>query len=118
MCLGGALAEASDAGEDVVCGLGPQEWLGLEVSDLDEPADVFFELSRAEVRSALDHLLGEVSEPALDLVEPRAIGRREVEVEPRMPGKPALDSRCLVRRVVIHHDVDVERLRDLNVYSL
>ncbi len=95
MCLGSALAEASDAREDVVCGLGPREGLGVEVAHVDEPADVLLELNHAEVRSSFDHLLGEMSKPALDLVEPRGIGRREVDVEPRVPQSRGGSCLCL-----------------------
>ena len=86
MSLDGALAEASDADQDVVGGLGPRKGLGVGIAYLDEAADVLLELYDAEVRSAFDLLLGEMSKPALDLIEPRAIGRREVEVEARMLG--------------------------------
>ncbi len=71
MGLGGAFAEAPDAREDVVGGLRPSVGLGIAVACFDELADVLFELNHAEVRPALDLLVGEMGEPALDLVEPR-----------------------------------------------
>ncbi len=50
MGLGGAFAEASDAREDVVCGLGPRVGLGIAVVRFDELADVLFELIQQPAR--------------------------------------------------------------------
>src|SRR2546422_8543182 len=38
-----------------------------------------------------DLLLGQGGEPALDQVQPRGAGRREVHMEPRMTGQPAMN---------------------------
>ena len=56
-------------------------------------------------------LVGEPGEPALDEVEPRAVGRGEVQMEPRTLGEPAADERGLVRAVVVQNQVDVEVCR-------
>ena len=56
-------------------GLGPDERLGVLVPCVDPVADVAFERLHAAVVRALQEILGEVGEPALDLVDPAAVGR-------------------------------------------
>ena len=58
--------------------------------------------------AAPDLFLGEEREPALDEIEPRRAGRREVQMEARALGQPAPDHRRLVRAVVVEDEVDVE----------
>src|SRR6266496_4003052 len=58
--------------------------------------------------TTLDRTLGEKAEPALDLIDPRALGRCEVEMIARAFGQPCLDDRRLVRRIVVEHDMDIE----------
>ena len=62
---------------------------------------------RAE-RSAPNRPRGDQREEALDQVEPRAIGRYEVQVPARTGGQPGLELRVLVGRVVVDDQVDVE----------
>src|SRR4051794_32239032 len=54
----------------------------------------------------------ERGEPALDLVEPRSRGWCEMHMEPRVTGKPIADGGGLVRTVVIHHQVNVQVIRN------
>jgi hypothetical protein len=46
-------------------------------------------------------LIGDQSEPALHLVQPRAIGRREVQMKSWTLGEPRPDSRVFVSAVVV-----------------
>jgi len=69
------------------------------------------EFDGAAMSSALDLFFAEQTEPALDHVQPRGRGWREVRVEPWGPGKPALHRGSLVRAVVVHHQMYVQRLR-------
>jgi hypothetical protein len=64
--------------------------------------------SRTERCAAAQLAFGELGEPALDEVQPRRAGRREVQLKARMGGQPALDRRCLVGGVVVEHEVHVE----------
>src|SRR6266446_10162024 len=108
MDIEGALCEASDAGEDLVRGLGPNERLGLRVVDVDELADGLLEFGDATVTAASDLLLRQLREPALNEIEPGAVGRSEVDVEARPLGEPVTDDRGLVGAVVVHDHVDVQ----------
>jgi hypothetical protein len=74
--------EASDGGQDLVCGFGPVEGFGLAVMDSNELVDCGFQLLNASVRAALDLALGEECEPALDLVEPGGMRGGEVQMIP------------------------------------
>ncbi len=48
---------------------------------IDEELDAGDQGSNASVRAATDRLLGDDVEPDLDLIEPRRVGRRVVDVE-------------------------------------
>ena len=108
MGVEGAVCEAGDAGEDLVRSLGPDEGLGFRVVGVDELSDRLFEFGDAAVTAAADLLLGQLTEPALNQVEPRAVGRSEVDVEARPLGEPVANDRGLVGAVVVHDHVDVQ----------
>ena len=65
--------------------------------------------------TAADALAGNFGEEPLDEVHPGRAGRREVQLEARMPVEPSLHLGRLVRRGVVEHDVDVEVLLDTSV---
>ena len=64
------MAEAFDGSQNLVCGLGPFEGLGVSVVQVDEGTDVGLELPDGGMNTSLDLLSGEFSEPALDLIDP------------------------------------------------
>src|SRR5437879_10751393 len=86
----------------------PDERFGVVVPVGDPRADRADEFADGAVGASFDPLRGEFGEPALDEVEPGAVGRGEVKREARVAYKPALDRRCLVGRGVVEHDVHVE----------
>ena len=55
----------------------------------------------------LEPVLREVSKESLNHVEPGSTGRSEVNFEPRMALQPRLHSRVLVRRVVVHDQMQL-----------
>src|SRR5215213_6659892 len=75
------LAEAGDAGEDVVCGFGPDERLRVGVVLCNVGVDGRLQRGRAGEGAALETPAVEQRKPALDEVEPGRAGRREVQVE-------------------------------------
>ena len=64
------MAEAFDGSQNLVCGLGPFEGLGIFVVQIDEGTDVSLELPDGGVNTSLDLLSGEFSKPAFDLIDP------------------------------------------------
>ena len=54
----------------MVGGFGPFERLGILVVPIDERADIGFELLDRGMNTPLKPLSGELSEPALDLIDP------------------------------------------------
>ena len=58
--------------------------------------------------TALEEFAGDFSEEPLDLVDPRRIRGREMNMEPLMLAQPVPHQRVFVRAVVVTHDVDVE----------
>ena len=103
-----SLAVGGEAVEDLVCGLVPDVGLGVFVPVGDPGADRGDEVADRAVGAAFDPFRGQLGEPALDEIQPGAVGRREVEREARVAEQPALDRRRLVGRGVVEHDVHVE----------
>ncbi len=68
--------------EDLVGCHGPDEGSGVLVPVGEPGPDVAFEGLDRAVDAALELLLGQLSEPPLDQVQPGRAGRREVQVEP------------------------------------
>lgn len=102
------MTKASHAGQDLVGGLRPDEGFRRRAAAVDIGQDREFERAGAPVRAVFDLFLGELREPAFDEVEPRAPGGREVQVEPRPTGQPAVNARGLVRAVVVENQVHVQ----------
>src|SRR4051812_30755187 len=92
-CLVDSLAVAGDRFEDLFGGFGPDVGAWVLVPVLDPGADVNVESADAGVRAAAQQLGGQLSEPALDEVDPAAGGRGEVQDEARVAGEPAFDLR-------------------------
>ena len=65
--------------------------------------------------AAADGLVGELAEEDLDEVQPRARGRREVQVKARVFGQPGLHGGVLVDGVVIEDEMDLQPVGDLAV---
>src|SRR6266436_8917373 len=103
------MTEPSNAFENFVGGLRPHERLGVPVGYLDVPPDGRLQLPRAAMHTPAQLLLGQRREPALDEIDPRGAGRREVQVEARMARQPAMDRRRLVRARVVEDQVHLER---------
>ena len=98
---------ASDFFQDVVGLGGPDEGLRIVIVLVDVVTDGGDQLFEILEDSAPDSVVRQVAEEALDHVEPRSRGRREVHMETLVFGKPALDTRMFVGRVVVADDVDL-----------
>lgn len=101
---------ASLLGEDDLCALGPHKGFGISVVAIEIVVDGVLELGNARERDAPDPLLRDLCEEALNQIEPRRTGRREVHMEAAMLGKPTLHGRCLMGSVVVEHEMDIEVL--------
>ncbi len=56
--------------------------------------------------TAAQLLVRQVSEEALDLVDPGCADGREVQMEAWVPEQPALDKRGFVSSVIVEHEMD------------
>ena len=82
---------------------------------VDEGADVGLELLCQSVHAAPDLLVSDQAEEALDLVDPRRTGRREVHL-PAWPLCQSVPDRFgLVRGVVVHHEMHIEVAGDVGL---
>ena len=82
---------------------------------VDELPDRRLEFADAAVRATTELFVRQFGEPAFDEVEPRAIRRRKVDVEPLPLREPVADERRLVRAVVVHDEVHIHLRRHLRV---
>ena len=96
-----SFSRAVDLFEDDVGGLGPDEWPWRGVVRFEVFSDGFLEFGDAAEDAPPDRVPGDVREEALDEVQPRGTGRREVNGEPAMAGQPSLDLGMLVCAVVV-----------------
>ena len=65
-----AVTKPFDGGQDVVGGFGPAKGLGVGIAGVDVGGDSGLQRGGGAMGAALDLLLGEESEEALDLVDP------------------------------------------------
>lgn len=89
----------------------------MEVVLINVTLDAGDQLTHALKRSAANGLLGDQAEPALDLIEPARVCRREVHVIASTFGQPCSDLRMLVGRIVVDDEMRVKvcRHRTVNV---
>ena len=103
---------ASFSGEDVVSRFGPGEGLWLFVVLQQVVVDGGLQIVDAGVAAPADAPCGDRGEEAFDKVQPGRAGRREMQLEARMPRKPCFDLGRLVGGVVVEHEMHVARLED------
>jgi uncharacterized integral membrane protein len=94
--VGDRLEISGDLVEDLVGGLGPDKRPGLLVPGVDPGLDRAGRLGDRPVAATPQPLAGQLGEPPLDQVQPRAVGRGEVQLEARVGDQPAPDRRGLV----------------------
>src|SRR3954454_15338342 len=78
------------------------------VSVLRVTLDLSFEISHRVKRAATNRLAGNLTEPDLDLIEPRRVGGRVVNMKASSTRKPSLNSGMLVSSVVVHDQMHIE----------
>src|ERR1700676_4981909 len=66
-------------------------------------------------RTAPEGALGDKSERTLDVIEPRAVGRRVVEMEARAAREPSLHFGMLVRAIVVNDQMHIEPRRHAGI---
>jgi len=101
--------------EDLVGGLRPREWPALVVVRGDVGEDRFSQGGHAGMRSAPQGFLGEHPEEPFDEVEPRRVGRREMQMEARVTQQPAMHGGRAMRGEIVQHDMDLQRRLDARV---
>jgi len=95
----------TDAAFDLGGGFNPAKGLGVVVPVGEVAGDGAFQPADAVKAAAADGLGGNQGEPALDQVEPRGAGRREVQMEAGMGRAPIPHRRMLVGAVVVADQV-------------
>ena len=103
--FGGAL----DFGEDILCRSCPDKGLGRLVARFEVLVDGGLEFGNTAEHAAADALLCQLAEPALDEIEPRRRRGNEVKVEAGVLREPLLHLLMLVRGVVVHDQMQLQR---------
>lgn len=80
---------------------------------LNELLDVLNEFTYRAKRTTADSATGDQSEPALDLIQPRAVRGREVPVVARAPGEPDAHAGVFRGAVIVEDQMHIERVRDV-----
>ena len=107
--------ESLDALEDFISGLDPAKGFGSLVRARRIREERVDEFGHAVMNAAYQLTLGQEREPRLDLVQPGAGSRREMEMIPRVLRQPALDGRRLVRAVVVEDEMNLQIGRHLAI---
>ncbi len=88
----------------------------MSVVMFDEVVDFSHQFLDAGERAAADGLLGDEAEPALDLVQPRGVGRCVMDMVAWPFGEPRLDLGVLVGGVVVDDEMDIQLGRHVAVH--
>src|SRR5712692_4634074 len=90
-------------------------WSKRRVGDggqwFDIAVDGILQFAGGAMNTPPDLLLGQGGEPALDQVQPRGAGRREVHMEPRMTSQPAMNQGRFVSAIVVQNQVNIQNGR-------
>src|SRR5712691_9829097 len=83
----------------------------MVVGGFDIAADGVLQFAGGAMNTPPDLLFGQGGEPALDQVQPRGAGRREVHMEPRMTSQPAMNQGRFVSAIVVQNQVNIQNGR-------
>ena len=110
-------ASSADFGDDLVCGLMPDERFGVVVPTRGPHIDGFIERSDGVETRVAYSPIRELREPSLNQVQPRRRGRREMQVPTRTfrISEPITNRWCFVRGEIIEHNMHIEVLIDVKV---
>ncbi len=67
-----------------------------------------FQVFDAAEDTTANALVGDLSKPAFDQIQPGTVSGREVDMETGSFSKPVPDDGCLVGSIIVHHKVDLE----------
>ena len=105
------LSRTTDFAEDLLALRLPSVRLRLEVALRQIAHDIIGELAHAGEAPFADDILRQLSEEALDQIEPGRARRREVNMKSRMLCEPLLDTLLFVGAVVVDDQVQIQVLR-------
>ena len=87
----------------------PLKWTRIAVVGPDAIVDRFGQIANAAKSAAPDSLTCDLGKPALDLIEPRGTGGREMDVIAGPYSQPLLHRGVFMRSVVVEHEMDLQR---------
>src|SRR5215469_8642062 len=108
-----ALRVTGDAGQDLICGFGPDKRFGIFVMHVNVFTDGSFQFFHAAEHAPPNSLVGEFGEPALDQVNPGTVSGSVVDMKTWTLREPFSDKGGFVSSVVVHNDMHLESGRNL-----
>jgi hypothetical protein len=109
------LTKPFDLAEDEVGIRLPHKRLGIFVAVIQVGEHRFLQRTNGRVAATADTSFGYLREQPFYQVEPASAGRREVYVVAWMPRQPSSNLADLVGPLIIHHQVNVESLRQIGI---
>ncbi len=94
--------------DDLLCGGCPYERFWILIMRLDEFFDGPFQIGNALEDAAAQTFPSELAEEAFDDIEPRATGRREMDMKAGVSFQLILHVLVFVRGIVVHDQIDVQ----------
>ncbi len=94
--------------DDLLCGGCPYERFWILIMRLDEFFDGPFQTRDALEDAAAQTFPSELAEEAFDDIEPRATGRREMDMKAGVSFQLILHVLVFVRGIVVHDQIDVQ----------
>src|SRR6476469_4469514 len=103
-----SVAEAGNAGKDMVGVLGPRERLWVGIRGVDVSKDRLLQLADTGESATLEPAAAQKGKPALNQVEPRGRGRGEVQVKVWPLDQPVVDQSGLVGLQIVEHEMHLQ----------
>ena len=104
-----------DFADDGIGSRHPGKWCGGLIVMIDKAFDSGNQFADVSERASPKSPLGDESEPAFHLIEPRRIGGRVMQMIAWPFRQPGFYLRAFMRGIVVHHQVDIQVLRDVLV---
>ena len=114
-CPGNNFHYFIDFADDGIGGRHPGKWRGGLIVLVDKAFDPGNQFADVSERTPPKRTLGDESEPAFHLIEPRRIRGRVMQMIAWPLRQPGFHLRAFMRGIVVHYQMDIQVLRNVPV---